>query len=54
MQEIHWLSLLVGILVGWVLEWVLDYFYWRRRWAGTPEVVEVETVEVKTVEVERD
>jgi hypothetical protein len=46
-QSIHWLSFLIGALVAWVLEWALDFFYWRRKWARTPEVVEVEVVEVE-------
>ena len=42
MQEIHWLSLLIGALIGWALEWILDIFYWRRRYTRSVEV-EAET-----------
>lgn len=38
MNEVHWLSFLVGALVGWALEWVLDVLIWRRRYTRTVEV----------------
>ena len=27
----------LGLLIGWLIEWLIDYFYWRRRYAPSPE-----------------
>lgn len=28
----------LGLLIGWLIEWLIDFFYWRRRYAPSPEV----------------